>query len=302
MILRYRTFLVLLVAGLVTGVLFPSLAAAGLLFEQKTSYRTAPGDTLSSIGARFGVDWRSIAEENRIDPDAPLRAGQRLRITLRKIIPRAVQRGIIIDIPGRMLYLFDRGTLDRAIPVGLGAPKGNGQRGWETPAGRFTIVGKRTSPTWLVPKSIQEEMRREGAVVKESLPPGPKSPLGRYAVRTSLPGIVIHETTDPSTVYAFMSHGCVRVLPEHMGRLYRSVRAGMPGELIYRPVKVAVLRDGRVFMEVHRDIYGKIKDMRAEAQRVLQEQGVLKSVDWARVEQALKQQAGVPVEISAAPR
>lgn len=289
---------------LIMVVLFPSLSAArsessprvaptGVLFEQNIGYEAARGDTLESIGAKFGTDWRDIAEENALDPARALKQKQLLRITTRKIIPKEMQKGIVIDIPGRMLYLFDGGRLVMALPVGLGMPKG-----WETPAGSFTVRGKLKSPEWRVPTSIQEEMEREGTLLKESVPPGPKNPLGKFAILTTLPGIMIHETIDPSTVYQFMSHGCIRVLPEHMEQLFESVRAGMPGEIVYMPIKIAPLSDGRVFMEVHEDVYGAIKDMDAEAGRLLKESGLLDYVDPNKVARVVRERTGGAVEVT----
>jgi lipoprotein-anchoring transpeptidase ErfK/SrfK len=278
---------------LIIALLFPALSSAGVLFEQHIGYEAARGDTLQSIGAQFGIDGRRIAEQNALDLTGPLRMGQVLYIATSTIIPKVIEEGIIIDVPGRMLYLFEDGSLVTAVPVGLGMPKG-----WETPAGSFTVRGKLKSPEWRVPKSIQEEMKREGLRVRESVPPGPKNPLGAYAILTTIPGIMIHETVDPSTVYQFMSHGCIRVLPEHMEHLFESVKDGMPGEIVYMPIKVAHLSDGRVFIEVHRDIYEAINDMEAGAKKILDASGLSGNVDWDKVRTVIREKAGVPVEVT----
>lgn len=44
------------------------------------SYRVGVGDTLSGVGARFGVDWRTIARQNHIGRPYLIRIGQTLRV------------------------------------------------------------------------------------------------------------------------------------------------------------------------------------------------------------------------------
>ncbi|TAN38823.1 MAG: LysM peptidoglycan-binding domain-containing protein [Nitrospirae bacterium] len=277
----------------------PSLSFAGMLSQQDISYTVVKGDTFSSIGSAFGVDWREIAMDNGLDPSRELRAGRKLRITASRIIPETTQTGIFIDIPGRMLYLFDRGIPLMAVPVGLGKPRSDGNRGWETPEGTFTIKGRLKNPDWAVPKSIQEEMRREGLAAKESYPPGPKNPVGGYVLLTTIPGILIHETIDPLSVSRFLSHGCVRVLAKDMEQLFGYAVSGMAGEIVYAPIKIASLSNGRVFIEVNKDVYGKIKDMQAEALRLLKNSNLTGKVDLTKLAKAVQEQTGIPADVTA---
>lgn len=279
--------------------LVPISASAGMLLQHQFSYEVVRGDTLISIGARVGADWKNIAAENGLDPSGPLRAGMKLRITASEIIPETMESGILVDIPGRMLHLFENGVPLMSVPVGLGMPKKEGPKGWETPEGRFTIKGKLKSPDWKVPASIQEEMQREGRAVKESYPPGPKNPVGGYVLQTTLPGILIHDTIDPSSLYRFMSHGCVRLLRNDMEQLFASVKSGMPGRMLYRPIKIAQLGDGRVFMEVNKDVYGKIPDMQAAARKLLKKAGLFRKVDLNAIERVIQSATGMPEDVTA---
>ncbi|MHB8881429.1 MAG: L,D-transpeptidase family protein [Thermodesulfovibrionales bacterium] len=284
---------------LIMTLVAPSLSIAGMLSRQDISYTVVKGDSFSSIGSAFGVDWREIAMDNGLDPSRELRAGRKLRITATRIIPETTQTGIFIDIPGKMLFLFERGIPLMAVPVGLGKPKSDGNRGWETPEGTFTIKGRLKNPDWAVPKSIQEEMRREGLTAKESYPPGPKNPVGGYVLLTTIPGILIHETVDPLSVSRFLSHGCVRVLAKDMEQLFGYAVSGMTGEIVYAPIKIAALSNGRVFMEVNKDVYGKIKDMQAEALRLIKNSNVTGKVDLTKVAKAVQEQTGIPADVTA---
>lgn len=279
-------------------IFFSSTASAGLLLQYNLTHTVVSGDTLTSIGDRMGVRWKEIAAGNGLDPEKPLRAGLTLQIAVSEIIPETMQNGIIIDLPGRMLYLFERGIPLMYVPVGLGMPKKEGQRGWETPAGKFSIKGKLKSPDWKVPESIQEEMRREGLTAKESYPPGKKNPVGGYVLQTTLPGILIHDTIDPSSVFRYMSHGCVRLLRKDMEQLFDNVRSGMAGRITYSPVKIAEVGNGKIFMEVNRDVYKKIPDMQGAARELLRKAGLFRKVDMKKVEQLVQAGTGIPEDIT----
>jgi L,D-transpeptidase ErfK/SrfK len=108
-----------------------------------------------------------------------------------------------------------------------------------------------------VPKSIQEEWARAGKVVKQAVPPGPKNPLGGYWIGLSFPSYGIHGTNVPLSIYDFQSRGCIRMHPQDASALFRQVKVGQPGEIIYEPVLLARLQDGRILLEAHRDPYKK---------------------------------------------
>ena len=42
---------------------------------------------------------------------------------------------------------------------------------------------------------------------------------------------------------------------------FEKVEINTPGELIYKPVKAAVSDQRKIFLEVHRDMYGRIKNL-----------------------------------------
>lgn len=297
-----RAFLILLILILspksLVGDVIPSVSAAGMLIGGEITYTVVKTDNLKLIGSKLGVDWRHIVRENNLDINKPLRIGQELRANNRKIVPFILDNGILINIPDRMLYFFKEGSLKMAFPVGLGMPAWRGITRWRTPTGDFIITAKLTNPTWHVPKSMQWKMEMEGKPVKTIVPPGPDNPLGRYAVRTSLPGILIHETIWPASVYQFRSHGCIRVSPENMEKFFGKVEKNTPGEIIYMPVKVAVTEDKRVFMEVHPDIYGKVKDLKEEAARLIEKAGISDKVNWEKIDALIKEKSGIAEDIT----
>ena len=276
----------------------PSVYAADMVIGGDTLYRIVKGDSIELISAKLGVNKKNIIKDNNIDVKKNLRIKQELKANTRKIVPKAVDDGIIINIPDRMLYFFKEGKLKTAFPVGLGMPSWRGITRWRTPVEKFTIIGKRKNPTWHVPESMQSEMMMQGKPVKSIVPPGPDNPLGRYAIDTSIPRVVIHETIWPTTVYQFRSHGCIRVMSGNMEKFFQDVGINTTGEIIYNPIKVAISEEGRVFLEVHADIYGKINDMAAETKRLIDEAEVTNKVDWQKIGIMLKEKSGIAEDIT----
>jgi L,D-transpeptidase ErfK/SrfK len=264
----------------------------------ETVYRVADGDSLPLISSKLGVDPVIMRRENKLGAAGRLKAGQELKLNTRKIAPKRVEDGIIIDIPGRMLYYFKAGMLEQSFPVGLGMPQWRGMTRWRTPVGAFTITRKTKNPVWYVPESIQWQMKAQGKPVSAQVPPGPDNPLGRFALYTSIRGIVIHETISPTSVYQFRSHGCIRVLPKDIERFYREVEVGMHGELVYEPVKVAVTDDRKVFLEVNRDVYGKAGKSLDEAIRRINALQASAAVDWAKITRMVHEQSGVAEDVT----
>jgi len=276
----------------------PALSVAAAMTGGETIYRVVNGDSLLLISAKLGVDMATTVRENNLDRTRHLQPGQELKLNTRKIAPKTLEHGIIIDIPGRMLYYFKAGKLEMSFPVGLGMPQWQGMTRWRTPSGTFTITRKGKYPTWYVPASIQEQMRIQNKPVLTLVPPGPDNPLGRYALYTSLRGIAIHETIWPTTVYGFRSHGCIRVLTQHIERFFNEVEEGTPGELLYDPVKLAVTDEGKVFLEVDPDIYRKVRNVTQEVIKCCDEMGVADLVDWDKVERVIHDQSGNAEDIT----
>ena len=277
---------------------FPEHVISSALVGNADIYIAKKGDSLRLVAAKLGVSRRHLTQMNSLDPAEPLKEGQELRYNNLKIIPMHIPNGIIINIPDRTLYHFKEGKLASSVPVALGVPQKGSDFNWMTPTGKFRIVSKRKDPAWYVPRSIQSEMEKNGQEVITVMPPGKQNPLGRYAITTSLPGILIHSTTRPASIYSYASHGCIRVSPERMVHLFNEVKTGSPGEIIYQPVKLAITEEGRIFLEVHKDVYGRSGRLQNIAKQLIKKHNVEYNVDWNKVEQVVKDKTGLAEEIS----
>jgi L,D-transpeptidase ErfK/SrfK len=256
-------------------------------------YEVRPGDSLTSVSARFGLEVDTVARHNGLAPLAWLRIGQRLRIENPHVVPGRLERGILINVPQRMLFLFREGRVAGSFPVGLGRPD------WPTGVGSYRVASRVREKTWYVPPSIQEEMRAEGKPVRTEVPPGPDNPLGGYWL--GLQGIAcgIHGTVAPSSIYRFRSHGCIRVHPDDIAALFAQVEVGEPVELVYRPLLLAATAEGRVLLEVHRDVYGLAEPPREALCAQASEMGLAGQLDWVRVAEVIAAVEGLARDVTA---
>jgi lipoprotein-anchoring transpeptidase ErfK/SrfK len=268
------------------------------LVGSASSYLVVKGDTIRLIAAKLGVSRQHLLRRNKLEEKAYLKVGQKLLYNNRKIIPQRMKNGIVVNIPDRTLYFFRQGKLAVSIPVALGVAVKSEKYDWQTPTGKFKITAKMKDPTWHVPPSIQSEMEDHGKEIITSVPPGASNPLGKFAIKTSIPGILIHSTTKPWSIYSFASHGCIRVYPEQMEEFFKEVPVNTPGEIIYKPVKLAVTEGGRVFLEVHHDVYSKSSGLATEARLLIEKQNLSTQVDWKKVEAVVHIKAGIAEDIS----
>jgi L,D-transpeptidase ErfK/SrfK len=279
-----------LVAGLALtqGPDWPPATVTGGLY----AYEVAEGDSLTSVGARFGVDPPTLARDNNIPADGRLRTGASLTVDSRHIAPSAIADGIVLNVAQRMLFVFVSGKLVRAFPVAVGKPD------WPTPLGRFEILVKEIDPVWDVPISIQHEMTREGRSVSTKVPPGPDNPLGNRWLALSAPGVGIHGTNQPASIYRFTTHGCIRLHPDDILELFDLVDVGTVVNITYQPVLLARDGDGSLFLEVHPDAYGRSGRPEAHVRGLLTKAGLERLVDTPAVRQVVRQRTGRAVVIS----
>jgi L,D-transpeptidase ErfK/SrfK len=253
-------------------------------------YQVRAGDTITSIAARFAVAPASLIEMNQLTDADVLSIGQPLRIDNTHIAVGLDGTSLTINIAQRLL-VFSEDDQATVYPIAVG------RRAWQTPVGGFTVISKETDPAWDVPLSIQREMAAQGRPVITRVAPSPDNPLGRHWIGLSLPGLGIHGTNAPASIYAFASHGCIRMHPDDVARLFERVTIGMAGALIYQPVIVALI-EGRVWIEAHPDAYGRGGDEGRIVREAVEAEGLSGTVDWALVDEELRRRLGRAVDVT----
>jgi len=243
-------------------------------------------DTLLDIARQFDLGYVELTLlYPAINPWLPP-AGKRILIPTAWVLPIHRKGGIVINVPELRLYLFlDRINMVKTYPIGIGV------QDWPTPFGRFRVVEKTKNPTWHIPPGLHEKYGRK------SIPPGPNNPLGKYWLRLSNHNYGIHGTNMPWGIGRLVSHGCIRLYPEDIKALFSWVQIGTPVDIIYEPIKIGFTK-GRLFVEVHPDMYHKIPDLLAYTQQKLFDYDVWQDVDLEGLVQAVEKQEGIPVDIT----
>ena len=250
------------------------------------------GETISSLGARFGIEPRAIARMNMVRPDARLQTGQHLVLDNRHIVPpTAPEEDLVINIPQRLLFVVGENSVD-AYPVAVG------RSNWPTFVGPFTVATLEANPTWDVPPSIQEELRRAGKPVVTGVPPGPANPLGAYWIGLSHPGFGIHGTNAPASIYRFTTHGCIRLHPDDIDKVFHSVAVGTFGRIVYEPLLLTRTPEGAILLEAHPDIYRRQRDSLGILRNMADDLAVFTAVDWNVVTRVLRDRDGVPIDVT----
>jgi L,D-transpeptidase ErfK/SrfK len=270
---------------------------ASTVVGEPRSYTFAKGDTLYDVARHLGLGINEVSGAlPEVDVWLPPE-GETMAFPTWWVLPQSTYEGVVVNIPEMRLYYFPprkKGGLHTVItyPVGLGRDE------WRTPTGKFKVTEKTVNPKWVVPESIREEHIRERGDPRRMIPGGaPDNPLGRFRIRLSLPLYGIHGTNIPWGVGMEVSHGCIRLYPEDIERLFPVVPVGVAGEIIYEPVKLGT-RDGDVFVEVHPDIYDTGFDYLAVARERLHAKGWESAIDMGLLLDALTQKSGTPSRIS----
>ena len=231
------------------------------------TYIVQKEDTFLDIARNFDLGFSEMQFlYKNIDPWVPPE-GLKLIIPTFWILPEGKWNGILINIPEMRLYLFfKKVSMVKTFPIGIGVTENF------TPVGRFYIKEKWVSPTWHIPLSLREE--HEG---KKSIPPGPDNPLGSHWMGLSRKGYGIHGTNFPWAVGRLVTHGCIRLYPEDILHLYSIIPIGTPVNIIYEPIKIG-FKEGRIFIEVHEDIYHRIPDLFQSTLKKMEAKGIVNLV------------------------
>jgi L,D-transpeptidase ErfK/SrfK len=251
-------------------------------------HRIAPGESLIELAWRYDVGFNEIAAANpRLDAFVP-RVGATAVIPTAWIVPAAAAPGtLVVNLSEMRLYLS---SAAHGAPITF--PVGVAMEGWATPLGELRVVEKSVDPVWRPTPAL----RREDPTLPQAVAPGPENPLGSHALRLSTTTILIHGTNRPFGVGRKVSHGCLRLYPEDIARLFALVEVGTPVRIVREPVKVGS-RGGRVHVEIHEDAASGV-DALADALRLLRGRGLLHRVDGRKLADAVHARSGVPVDVT----
>lgn len=256
------------------------------------------GDTLLDLARHYGLGYQQITEANPdIDPWIPY-PGQRVVLPLQFILPDAPRNGVVINLASMRLFYY---AGDKRSPKLSTWPIGIGREGRSTPMGAMAVDRKKEHPAWYVPESIRRTHAEDGDPLPAVVPPGPDNPLGDYALYLSRPSYLIHGTNKPFSIGLRASNGCIRLYPEDISKAFQEIPVKTPVMVVNQPYLLGWLNH-TLYLEVHKP-FEEIDVRQAKANLTAKLKQIGKKdphkLDWAKIEETLKQARGVPVPVFA---
>lgn len=282
---------------------FPLPAPGDTLFGALGIASTVRGDTLLDIARVYGQGYRELKIAN---PDVDvLLPGDDTEVIIPSLylMPEELagtpRERIVVNVAEFRLYHQARDEAGNwyveTYPVSIGRQE------WRTPDGSTKIVAKAKDPAWYPPETVREEHEQWGDPLPRIVPPGDDNPLGRYALRLGLPGYLIHGTNRPYGIGMRVTHGCIRMYPADVERLFHAAPVGREVEIVNRPFKVG-RRGVALYLEAHPSLEGDGDATELSLSGVVdliarETDGFDVQLDWEVLKATITRRTGIPTVV-----
>lgn len=263
-------------------------------------------DTLVDIARRFSVGQDEMVQANQqVDRWLP---GEGTQVLLPKqfILPDTPHNGIVLNVPEMRLYYYRPHGKNAPMDI-VTYPVSIGRMDWRTPLGTTKVMGKLVDPVWRPPATIKREHAADGDILPDVVPAGPNNPLGKYAMRLGVPGYLIHGTGGQVEGMSYdktfgigmrVTHGCVRMYPEDIEKLFPQIPVGTPVHIVNQPIKMGRVND-TWYIEVHQPLDEdkmSYDELLKKALDIVEKKNFI--IDGAAMKKALQEQTGIPTPVS----
>lgn len=262
-------------------------------------------ETLIDVAIRYDFGYDEIRAANPSVDAWMLRPDTLVTLPGFYVLPNAPREGIVINTAEMRLYYYPKPKPGQPATVET-FPVSIGRGDWKTPIVTTRISGKVENPSWTPPKSIRAEHAADGDPLPAYVPPGPNNPLGKYALRMTLPSYLIHGTNKQYGIGMQVTHGCMRLYPKDIERLYNIVPVGTPVRIINQTYKAGWYR-GQLYMEAHPTLDGTPADKLRDKTPMIQAlTAATRSapdypIDWEQVHVLDAERSGLPMPVGPAP-
>lgn len=210
------------------------------------------GDNFLQLAQTFRIGFNELVDANPdVDPWIPEEDAQ-IIIPTQYVLPNVEREGVIINLAELRLYQF-HGTVNNVASVSTYPVSVGKDDQWETPLSFTRITSKTANPNWYPPESIRKEHEENNDPLPKVVPPGPDNPLGDYKLGLALSGYLIHGTNVPEGIGMRVTHGCIRLHPTGIEKLFKSVEINTPVTIVNQPYKVG-WRNNQLYVETHSEI------------------------------------------------
>ncbi|EMB3081186.1 L,D-transpeptidase family protein [Providencia sp. TYF-12] len=270
-----------------------------LIGENLTYVVPNDGRPLEAIASDYQIGLLGMLEANPgTDPYLP-EAGKELIIPAQMLLPATPRTGIVINLAELRLYYYPANSENVIVyPIGIG------QLGRDTPEMVTSVSQSIKDPTWTPTANIRKNYAKEGITLPAVVPAGPENPMGLYALRLSYGRgeYLIHGTNADFGIGMRVSSGCIRLRPDDIEALFKTVPKGTRVQVINQPVKYSKEADGSYYIEVHQPLSRTSSDdpqtmpikLSDDFKRFLENEGV----DKGLVEKELARRSGMPVRVN----
>lgn len=276
-----------------------SLITGQKVVGKPTRYVVREGEVFGDIARQFDIGYTELVTANPgVNPWVP-GVGRTLTIPTMHVLPDGPRQGIVINLAQWRLFYFPPGG-DRVetFPITIGFI------GKNTPVGATRIVSKEPNPTWYPPASI----RAEEPELPAAVPPGPENPLGAYAMHLGWKSYLLHGTNKPDSIGRAVSHGCMRLYPEDIEKLFGEVGVGTSVRTVQEPATTGWQGDA---------LYVQVYPSKTQTEEIDTMQPVTPDpatgvetavraaagnyaelVDWGAVRRAAQERTGIAVKVA----
>jgi len=241
-----------------------------------------------------------------VDPWLP-GAGRDIVVPTRFVLPDAPRDGIVINVAAMRLYYFPAHKKGEPQMV-YTHPIGIGKAGWSTPQGVTSVVSHVKDPIWRPSAALRKDhFNDNGEQLPAVVKPGPDNPLGKFELTLGWPSYLIHGTNKPYGVGLRSSHGCVRLYPEDIDKVFQMVPNGTHVRVVNQPFLFG-LHDHELYLQAYGVLEDDARDwnhaqkkllthaLPPNIQKLLQNSG--EQMDWQSVAVITHAPRGLPIPLS----
>lgn len=291
----------LMSSGSVQAIEFPLPPSDVDVVGKVQQVRVGSGESLVDIARRHDIGYREMEIAN---PDVDMWVpdeGITVTVPSRFVLPATPREGIVLNVAEMRLYYYPEADEGERRSVET-YPISVGRRDWSTPLGDTRIVDKTKDPYWYPPESIRQEAAAQGRELPKAVSPGPDNPMGQFKMRLGIPGYLIHGTNKPQGIGMRVTHGCARMSPEAIEKLFPRIDIDTPVRIVNQPVKAGWVAN-EPFIEMHPPLEGDAPASggpAAQAVKALNQRVGQASVriDYSRIDRAADRRTGIPTAIA----
>lgn len=172
---------------------------------------------------------------------------------------------VVVNIPERTLRLYDTNEINDFVKPILTFRVAVGLRKYPTPIFNGSIISKRPSPTWFVPK-VDWAGELAGQIIPFNNTENPfrarneKGRIEGYFLALGVEGVGLHSTCESNSIGKLASHGCIRMKLKDVRYLYQILPEKTPVSVTYKLFRLEETETGLVIHSFE-DVYKKMNEL-----------------------------------------